>query len=119
MEGTQNTVSDSILDSVKKLVMVDLSYTAFDDVLILHINTVFANLVQMGIGPIEGFAITGASEQWSSFTENNKMLNPVKTYVGLKVKTYFDPPQNTAHIEAINKQLNELEVRMYTVMGQY
>lgn len=111
--------SDSILNSIKKLVMVDENYDAFDDILIIHINTVFANLVQMGVGPIGGFSITGETEKWSDFTEDLNYLQPVKTYVYLKVKMYFDPPQSSAYIEAINRQLNELEVRLYTSCGGY
>lgn len=111
--------SDSILNSIKKLVMVDTDYDAFDDIIKIHINTVLANLVQMGVGPIEGFYITGETETWEDFTQNEAILEPVKTYVYLKVKMYFDPPQNSAYIEAINKQLNELEVRLYTAVGGY
>lgn len=111
--------SQSILKSIKKLVMVDENDDAFDDNLKMHINTVFANLIQMGVGPIEGFTISGYEETWNEFLQGSKLLEPVKTYVYLKVKMYFDPPQNSAHIEAINKQLNELEVRLYTACKQY
>ena len=78
-----------------------------------------ANLVQMGVGPIEGFHISGATETWDEFLQDRLDLEPVKTYVYLKVKMYFDPPQNSAYIEAINKQLHELEVRLYTAVGGY
>lgn len=111
--------SESILNSIKNLVMVDTSYDAFDETLKIHINTVLANLIQMGVGPIEGFYITGESETWDDFLQGKVDLNPVKTYVYLKVKMYFDPPQNSALIEAINKQLYELEVRLYTACGGY
>lgn len=111
--------SESILTSIKKMVMVDESYDAFDEVIKMHINTVLANLIQMGIGPIEGFHITGATEVWNDFIQEKLELEPVKTYVYLKVKMYFDPPQSSSHIEAINRQLNELEVRLYTAVGGY
>lgn len=111
--------SESILNSIKKLVMVDSDYDAFDDVIKIHINTVLANLIQMGIGPIEGFCITGTTETWDDFIQDKCELEPVKTYVYLKVKMYFDPPQNSAYIEAINGQLHELEVRLYTAVGGY
>lgn len=110
---------ESILTSIKKMIMVDESYDAFDEVLKLHINTVLTNLIQMGVGPVEGFYITGANETWNDFLEDKDEFQPVKTYVYLKVKMYFDPPQSTAHINAINAQLNELEVRLYTAAGGY
>lgn len=111
--------SESILNSIKKLVMVDTDYDAFDDIIKIHINTVLANLIQMGVGPVEGFHITGEDEVWDDFLQGRLDLEPVKTYVYLKVKMYFDPPQSSAYIEAINKQLNELEVRLYTATGGY
>lgn len=111
--------NESILTSIKKLVMVDTDYDEFDDIIKIHINTVLANLIQMGVGPIEGFYITGSDETWEDFLQGKCELQPVKTYVYLKVKMYFDPPQNSAYIEAINKQLNELEVRLYTAVGGY
>lgn len=113
------TSNESILTSIKKLVMVDADYDEFDDILKIHINTVLANLVQMGVGPIEGFHITGSDEVWDDFIQGKLDLEPVKTYVYLKVKMYFDPPQNSSYIEAINRQLNELEVRLYTAVGGY
>lgn len=111
--------SESILNSIKKLVMVDTDYDAFDDIIKININTVLANLIQMGVGPVEGFHITGEDEVWDDFLQGRLDLEPVKTYVYLKVKMYFDPPQSSAYIEAINKQLNELEVRLYTATGGY
>ena len=48
---------DSILTSIKKLLGIDEEYTQFDSDIIMHINTVFLNLTQLGVGPAEGFLI--------------------------------------------------------------
>lgn len=116
--GTEAS-NESIFNSIKQLVMVDTEYDAFDEALKISINTTLANLIQMGVGPIEGFHITGEDEVWDDFTQGRLDLEPVKTYVYLKVKMYFDPPQHSTHIDAINRQLNELEVRLYTAVGGY
>jgi len=42
--------------------------------LIMHINSVFSILGQMGVGPKKGFAISGADEKWSDFLEDLTFL---------------------------------------------
>ena len=47
-----NTVlEESILTSIKKLLGITEAVTVFDMDVAFHINTVFANLAQMGVGP--------------------------------------------------------------------
>ena len=42
---------ESILTSIKKLLGMTADYNCFDKDLIIHINTVFAILTQLGVGP--------------------------------------------------------------------
>ena len=42
---------DSILTSIKKLLGITEEYDHFDQDLILHINSVFGILTQLGVGP--------------------------------------------------------------------
>ena len=112
-------MDDSILDTVKKMLGLTSDYTAFDTDIIIHINTVFSNLSQMGIGPEEGFMIEDSSTQWSEFIGDDKLLNNVRSYMYLKVRLLFDPPANAAIKEAFDNQINELEYRMYTQKGGY
>lgn len=102
---------ESILISVKKLLGIDKDYDAFDMDIIIHINTVFMILNQLGIGP-DGFAITGYSERWNDFTCGDKMLEAVKSYMYLKVATMFDPPTVGAVAESKNRAISELEWRL-------
>ena len=60
-------MTESILTSIKKLLGIDESYKHFDPDLIMHINSVFSILTQLGVGPPNGFSITGDSEKWNSF----------------------------------------------------
>ncbi len=60
-------MSDSILTSTKKILGLDDSYTAFDVDVMLHINSVFTTLSQLGIGPVNGFMIENAEAVWEDF----------------------------------------------------
>jgi hypothetical protein len=108
-------VPDSILNSVKKNLGLDESYTAFDADILLYINGVFSTLNQLGIGPEDGFAIEDDSTTWDAFLGTDLKLNSVKTYMYLRVRLLFDPPQTSHHIDAVNKQILELEWRLNTV----
>lgn len=105
--------TESILTSVKKLLGIDEGYTHFDPDLIMHINSVFSILTQMGVGPPGGFSITGAGEEWSSFIVDKNCLPLVKSYVAQKVRLLFDLPISTAAIESINQQIKEYEFRLF------
>lgn len=103
----------SILTSIKKLLGIDAEYFHFDADLIMHINSVFSILTQMGVGPSGGYSITGVDEEWSSFITDESVLQLVKSYVYLKVRLLFDPPLSSAVIESINQQIKEFEFRLF------
>ena len=101
---------NSILTSIKKLLGITESCTDFDTDIIMHINTVLMTLNQLGIGT-EGFQIEDKNAVWSEFIESDK-LAATKSYVHLRVKLLFDPPLNSAIIEAIKESIKELEWRL-------
>lgn len=103
---------DSILTSVKKMLGIGDAYEHFDGDLIIHINSVLAILTQLGVGPEAGFSITDKSAVWNDFIPNSPNLGFVKSYVALKVRLMFDTPLGSAVIEAINRQISELEWRI-------
>lgn len=103
---------ESILTSIKKLLGIEEEYTHFDPEIIMHINSVFIDLKQLGVGPSEGFAITDATDSWSDFTDDEVNYQAVKTYIYMKVKLIFDPPTSSAVIEAFNKRIAEIEFRL-------
>lgn len=105
---------DSVLNSIKKLLGIQESYTIFDADLIMHINSTFAMLNQIGIGPKEGFMIEDSYTTWDEYiTKANESM--VKSYIYLKVRLLFDPPSNNSLTESINRQLSELEWRLLLV----
>ena len=104
---------ESILTSIKKLLGITEEYEHFDDDIIVHINSVFMILTQLGVGPSEGFSISGKGNNWSEFiSTDSKNLESVKTYMYLKVKLLFDPPLGSAVMESMNRMINEFEWRL-------
>lgn len=112
-------MEQSILKSVKKTLNLDASYTAFDQDVLTHINTVFAILSQIGIGPEQGFMIEDDTTEWSAYTGDDLFLNMVKSYVYLRVRLLFDPPTTSYLITAQEKQIEEMEVRMSIYRESY
>lgn len=104
---------DSILTSIKKLLGIEEDYDHFDPDIIMHINSVFMILTQLGVGPSEGFSIEDDAAVWTDFVSSLQNLEAVKSYVYLKVKLLFDPPASSAVMESINRQISELEWRLY------
>lgn len=102
----------SILTSIKKLLGIAEACTDFDADIIMHINTVFLILNQLGVGPDKIFAIEGSENIWSEFLEDDTNLEAVKTYIHLKVRLIFDPPLSAAVKEAIQNSIDELEWRL-------
>lgn len=107
-----STVDESVLNTIKKMLGPDASYTAFDTDVIVHINTALMTLQQLGVGPEEGFLITGEDEEWTDFIPKGKMLEAAKTYIYLCVKLVFDPPTNSFVVTAMNEERKMLEYRL-------
>lgn len=103
---------DSILISIKKLLGITEEYTHFDQDIIIHINSVFFTLNQLGVGPTKPFTIKGETEIWDDFIVEEDSLEAVKSYVYLKVRILFDPPSSSVLMESINRQINEFEWRL-------
>lgn len=103
----------SILNSIKELLGIPSEHEAFDHQLVIHINTVFAILKQIGIGN-SNFVITGADETWELFLEDHPTLNleDVKSYMYLKVRMMFDPPASGTASGSFEKLISELEWRL-------
>lgn len=103
---------ESILTSIKKLLGITEEYEHFDQDIIMHINSVFMILTQMGVGPENGFTISNKESKWKDFTNDDKKIEAVKSYVYLKVRLLFDPPASSSVMEAINRSISELEWRL-------
>ena len=105
----------SILNDTKHQLGLLPSDTAFDTDVTIHINSAFANLTQLGVGPSLGFEIEDDTKQWDEFTGGDPRLNAVKTYVYLKVKLAFDPPRSGFLTQSMERQIEELVYRINVV----
>ena len=103
---------ESILTSIKKLLGITEDYEHFDTDIIIHINSVFSILTQIGVGSENGFSISDKTATWSDFISDNVKIEMVKTYVYLKVKLLFDPPLNSSVTNSMEKTISELEWRL-------
>jgi hypothetical protein len=104
----------SILTSTKKLLGISEEYTAFDEDILMHINTVFSTLNQLGVGPAEGFAVNDASANWDDFLVGDLRLNNIKSYMYMRVRLMFDPPGTSYLITSMQNQVEQLEWRINT-----
>lgn len=103
---------ESILISIKKLLGIAEEYEHFDSDIIMHINSVFSILNQLGVGPSEGFSIKDKSATWKDFLSDSQKLESVKSYMYLKVRLLFDPPLSSGVMESMNRMINEFEWRL-------
>lgn len=103
---------DSILTSIKKMLGITEDYTHFDTDIVIHINSVFSILTQLGVGPPEGFYIQDKTTIWYEYISDPNKIEMVKSYMYLKVRLLFDPPSSSSVIEAFNKQISEFEWRL-------
>ena len=110
--------NESILSSMKKLLGIVPEYEAFDDQILLYINTAFSVLHQLGVGPEEGFEIVDKSMTWEKIISAPR-LNMIQTYVGMKVKLMFDPPVSSFALDALNKQIADYEWRIASEVACY
>lgn len=102
-------MNESILNSIKKMLGIGPEYDHFDIDIMIHINSTFFILHQLGM---KNFSITGVSESWSDYLDDREDLDATKTYVFSKVKLLFDPPTTGPMIEALNNVIHEFEWRI-------
>lgn len=111
---------DSILNSVKKQLGAEIDYEHFDPEIMLNINAAFSTLHQLGAGPKEGFTLVTGDEVWTDYiSDNDVVLNMIKSYVYLKVKLIFDPPQVSYVMDAYQQMIQEYEWRIKTALDEF
>ena len=106
-------MEESILKTIKQLIGCPDDFEQFDLDLIVHINLAFAILTQLGVGPKEGYRITGQDNVWSEFEDDAQKLSLIKDYVYIKTRLLFDPPTSGSLMDSLKEQLKEMEWRLY------
>lgn len=104
----ESVLQESILLTIKKLLGGSDNDDYFNEDIAIHINSAFARLRTLGVGPASGFRITGDSETWSDFMAEG-FDESIKNYIYLKVRYAFDPPSSSTVMTSIESQIHELE----------
>lgn len=103
---------DSILASIKERIGIAEDDNSFDTDIVDLINSAFADLNDIGVGPSEGFSISDNHDRWDDFSEDVRVLSSVKDFVYLTVKLTFDPPTQTSLLTSMENRLKKLEWRL-------
>ena len=106
-------MEESILKTIKQLIGCPDDFEQFDMDLTIHINSAFATLTQLGVGPKEGYRITGVDNVWNEFEDDPQKLSLIKDYVYIKTRLLFDPPTSGSLMDSLKEQLKEMEWRLY------
>lgn len=105
-------MNESILTSIKKLLGIAEDYEHFDQDIIAHINAALMIVTQLGVGPEQGYIVTDKNATWGDFVNSETNVAALISYVYIKVKLMFDPPQNSFTIDSLNRQASEFEWRL-------
>lgn len=107
---------DSILVSVKKALGIPEDHEEFDSDILMHINSTFSKLYQMGVGPRdEVFRIYGKEDLWDDYIQDKTDLEMVKSFMYIEVQLMFDPP-TASLLTSLQERQKEYEWRL-TVAG--
>ena len=107
-----DVLNSSILGTIRNMIGPEDDYTFFDNEIAVHINTFLMTLTQLGVGPKSGFSITGDDETWMDFLGSSSLYEPVKTYLYLKTRMIFDPPNSSSVMDAMQRTCEEIEERL-------
>jgi len=105
----------TILDDVKYGIGISPGNDGFDNELLIHINSVAANLVQFGL--IDYDIVIDETNEWPILdTFQQEAL--VKQYIIIKTKLVFDPSANQTITGAYERVLPELEGRIQLIVEE-
>lgn len=106
--------TDSILNTVKRSLDIATDDNSFDTALLLHINTVFSDLYQLGLGAYgsDEIEINDETDTWADAIGAQKNLNMIKSYVALRVRLIFDPPAAGFTTNSFQAQIDKMEWRI-------
>lgn len=104
----------SILKKIKQLVGVQAEETHFDADIMVHINSAIMALAQIGLSTAEGFMVVDDSATWDELVPvtNKALQGACQSFIYLKTKLVFDPPNHSFVITALQDSLKETEWRL-------
>ena len=107
--------NESILDTTKKLCLIDPLDSSFDMQICSYINSVFVVLHQ--IGALDKLTpVMGPEATWGEYFIDDTLLMAVVSYVSAKVKMKFDPPNGSSAMDALMQTIAEDEWRINSLV---
>lgn len=106
------SISDSILDSVKKFLGLNKENKEFDTDILICINSSIVTLWQIGIG-VEGFTVTDDEVTYEDYLGADcPYYAMVNLYLCYETRLGFDPPSNSSLLQNMEEKSKELEWRL-------
>lgn len=102
----------SILKTIRSMLDMDPDETAYNNDILVHINSAIMTLTQLGVGPKDGFSVTDEKTTWNDFIGDSKLFEGVKQYIYIKTKIAFDSPASSFVTEALRTMATEIEFRL-------
>ncbi len=104
------SINDNVLNSVKKMIGVNLNDDYFDPELIIYINSILVIVYQLGM--TDSVKEINSDTTWSEIVDQDeKRFNIVKSYIAQKVKMKFDTPSGSVK-DVLTEDIKEQEWRM-------
>lgn len=106
-------MDDSILGSIKNLLGISEEDNSFDKDIMIHINSVFGTLYQIGVGTKTSFRISDKVVKWSEMFQNYlNVVSMIIDYTYMRVHLVFDPPTSSFVLESLQREIKELQWRI-------
>lgn len=102
----------SVLKTIRSMLDMDPDEEVYNNDILIHINSAIMTLIQLGVGPKDGFVVSSAADTWNEFLGNSKLLEGAKQYIYIKTRLGFDPPTSSFVVEAMKASATELESRL-------
>lgn len=111
-------MTNSIFQSVKKVVGLLEDDTSFDQDILLHINSVVSTLRQLGLSIPSDFYVRDDVQTWRDLLGEFRDLDLVKSYMTMKVRLMFDPPSSSFGLKSMEEMTKEFEWRINVLTDQ-
>ena len=107
-------MSNFILLDVKRQLGVADEEVAFDEQLIVLINSALESLRTIGATLTPALSIVSKTDTWEDvFLLDTLHIPLIKVYVALKTRVIFDPPASATVMEAYSNLLKEYEWKLF------
>lgn len=111
---------ETILGTIRSMLDLDPEGTDFNTTIIPLINGTFSRLKLLGVEIPVGFRVDqNGTKTWLDMLgqEQYDTLEEIPTFICLKVRLAFDPPQNSFLVEGIKELISQIEFNTTMIVG--